>query len=194
VISTFAEVADDDALDGLGRAVGVGVVAAGARVERDQTRRQALDRRCAGAALLDQPVEHGTARQPPHAHRVLDGIGRLGVLISERERPVALEDRHDAEIDARREPAVQPYLFAAEVQTPFERRVVEEREADRLLHLVDHVAGEEDPRDVRLLDRHLLRPLRMEPRIAQRRDQAGNVSVVAHRGRKKGGRSARPPS
>ena len=63
---------------------------------------------------------------------------------------VVAGDRLDAEIDVRREAAVQRELAFAVLESPFARGEVDEREAHRLLELVHAIALEGEDRDVRL--------------------------------------------
>jgi hypothetical protein len=61
-----------------------------------------------------------------------------------------LADRHNPEVDVRAEAGIEDDLLAAVVATPGEGREIQEAEIDRLLDLVDVLAGEEDVRDVGL--------------------------------------------
>jgi len=102
------------------------------------------------AALRDQPVEHEALIEPLHMHQPIDWRS----VAAEREAPCGLGERHDAEIDVRREPPVEPDLSAAGQFAPHQRREIEIGEPYRLLQLEDVVADEKHPRHMRLAGDH----------------------------------------
>ena len=98
----------------------------------------------------------------------------LQPLTARRPRPRAprsiLDDRQDAEIEIRAEPAIQPDLFFAACAPLFERAVVQEPKIDRLLYLVRVLARKEDARDVRLNDFDRLHGMRVGGRACEAGD------------------------
>ena len=89
-----------------------------------------------------------------HRDGVLDRarivLGRHGEALGS-----ARDQRDHVAVDVRGEAVVEPQLGVAALPPAREAAVIHEREADGLLDLVRRLAGEEDPRDVRLaqLDR-----------------------------------------
>ena len=81
--------------------------------------------------------------------------------------------RHDIEIDIRRKPPVEAELGPARRLAPLEGREVEIGEADRLLELVDLVAGEKDPRHVGFAADHLADWVGVGGGLAEERDLLG---------------------
>ena len=88
--------------------------------------------------LTHQCRQLAVGRETPHQHRVINHM--TGVV----------EDVLDAEVDVRAEPSVQRHLTGTHLGAQFARAQVDEREADRLLDLVDQIAIEHDRRHVRL--------------------------------------------
>jgi hypothetical protein len=97
-------------------------------------------------AFAQQPVEFQRAIEAPHAHRVLEH----GPIAADLRLVRGAGHGHDIEVEFRREPAIQPHLLFARRAPPGERREVEKSEVEGLFQLVGIVAGEDDPRDVRL--------------------------------------------
>ena len=98
-----------------------------------------------GAPRLDETVQHAIVRQPAHD----DGDLAHGPLSADT-HAVDTAELHDTEIHVVREATIQADLFLAEEATALEGGEVQKAEVQRLLHLVDAVAGEEDPGNVRL--------------------------------------------
>ena len=124
--------------------------------------------------LLGQRIAHRQARErallrdPAHPDRVLD---RPRLLIRHEVQVVlAADDGVDSEVVRGREPMIEAHLLAAHLQPSFEAAVVEERQHQRLLHLVGELAGEEDPGNMRLAQFDPLRAMGVEARIEHRRD------------------------
>ena len=65
-------------------------------------------------------------------------------------RPARALDVDHVQVDVGGEPTVEPQLLVAEMPPARERGEVEKPEAHRLLDLVDPLAGEEHPGDMRL--------------------------------------------
>jgi len=138
----------------------------------------ALGRQRAGG---EQAVELLRAVEAAHPHRVLD---RRPIPANAR-RVRRAGDRDDVEVEFGREPAIQAHLLGARVPALRERGEVEKGEVERLLDLVREVAGQHDPRDVRLDDGDVGDGVRKLRRIAQ---------AQRERGRSGGGRGHRGPA
>ncbi len=131
----------------------------------------------------EQPVEFLRAVEAAHAHRVLDAVTRAVDARCVRRAG----DAGDAEVQIGRKSPVEPQLLLARGAPLRERGEVEEPEVDRLLDLVRVVAGQHDPRDVRLDDLDVRRRMRKAPRVAQggrERRRAG--SGISHGARRDG--------
>ena len=115
-----------------------------------------------------QAVEGAFLRDPAHPHRVLDGPGV--VTRGETEAVPTADDRVDPEVVGGRETPVEAHLLPAHLAAPFDGAVVEEGERHRLLHLVGQIAGQEDPRRVRLAKLDALGAVGIEARLEHRRD------------------------
>ena len=98
-------------------------------------------------ARLQQLGEFEPRIELHHPQRVLErrGVGGADAGCSGRSR-----DRHDVDVQPRRVTPVQAQLFAAEFKTTFGRRIVDETEPQRFLHLVGEGPGQEHPGDVGL--------------------------------------------
>ncbi len=93
----------------------------------------------------------GLFRQPAHVHRPVDNATlTAGDHVAAR----ALSNGLDAEIDIRRETAVEPHLLLAEAASCLQVAKVEETEVDRSLHLPHVLAGQKHPGRVRRPQRH----------------------------------------
>ena len=119
-----------------------------------KARKPSADRRQlhgSGRAGRNPPRERRVLRVPPHLDRIVHGIG--AVLRAELQTAVRCRDqRPHAEIYVGGEPAIESDLGTTHRQPSRGRSVVDVRQHQRLLDLVRPVAGEEDPRDVRLAD------------------------------------------
>ena len=135
-----------------GRACEVGVVLhdGGGLVEGDQPPREPLGEVRGRRARREQPVERARVGQAAHLYGVLDDLARGRVALDNVVAAGHPHDRDDAEVDAGREAAVETQFGVAEALARLRVELVDEAEVDRLLRLVDHVTGEEDPGDVRL--------------------------------------------
>ena len=133
----------------------------------------------------EQAVELLRAVEPAHADRVLDAFA--GAVDARRVRRAG--DGRDAQVEIGRQPAVQPQFLLARGTPLRERGEVEEPQVERLLDLVGIVAGEHDPRDVRLDDLDVRRRMRKALRVAQpgreRRRVGGGVSHGVRRERRR---------
>jgi hypothetical protein len=119
--------------------------AARARASRRQPRREIPDARARQRVARDEAVELGVGVELQHLDGVLER--RPAADVWRRARPT---DRHDGEVERRREPAVQPQLVPAETVAARQCAEVEEREPQRLLDLVRIPPREQHPGDVRL--------------------------------------------
>src|SRR5262249_39113351 len=115
--------------------------------ERRESRGERAQRLGVERSTLEPPIEPRVVRELAHLDGVLDR--RLSADARGFRIPA---DRHDAQVELRREPPIEPQLFPAEVPPAIERAEVEEWKFDGLLDLVGVRAGQEYPRDVRLGD------------------------------------------
>ncbi|AHI75139.1 hypothetical protein BTQ_4204 [Burkholderia thailandensis 2002721723] len=126
-------------------------------VERAQSLRDATRIRARRAPVQQRPVEHPLRGQALHLDEPVDDLARAA-------RPQAAvrihRDRHGAEIDALRQPAVQAHLLMAEALARGKRAKVELRRPHRLLEFPRMAIGEEHPRHVRFDRLHRLRAVR----------------------------------
>ena len=134
------------------------------------------------------PLEFGGERLglvvPAHLDQEVDRarvllVGQLDSIARECHPP-------HAQIQVGREATVQPHLRDAQLPAACRGPVVEEVEHERLLELVDELAGQEHPRDVRLANLDGRRPVRIRLRSRQRVSQR-----VRRRGHRAGGRRRR---
>ena len=138
--------------------------------------RPAVEARKRGAELGERRFRQALRREPPvepigrgelaHLHGVLE---RRLAPDSRRRRRAA--DRHDAEIELRREPPIHAQLLVAEALAKLQRAEVDERQLDGLLDLVGVAPRQEHPRDVGLDELDLADAGAVTARIAQRRRQ-----------------------
>ena len=118
------------------------------RMERGDPPAQLLDHVRLEIAAFEDLLQPRLIRQPPHLDGPFDDLSRP--LHAD---PISLpDDRHDPQVNLRRQPTVQPDLLLAEVPPPLERAVIDEPQAYRLLDLVRERPGQADDRDVRLAD------------------------------------------
>ncbi len=122
-------------------------------------------------ALPDEVRQRRLFGKAPHVHRVLDRLAAS----AEHDAPFFERDRHDAEVDARREAAVELDLGRAHRAALLERGVVEEAQVDRLLELVDVLAREDHGRGVRVHDLDRRRGMREGLRAGERGEDCGEV-------------------
>ena len=165
------------------RGGGVDAVACRGRgVELGESPADRDERRVGHAAVGDARPERAGLVEPAHLDHVVDGPGV--VLGRERDAVGGRDDGLDAEVHARGEPAVQPDLLAAHLPAALDGAVVEEREPHRLLELVGAVAGEENPRDVRLadLDRTLVVRVRLGAGHSRRKRGPGERRTMSDGG------------
>src|SRR5215471_3599868 len=111
---------------------------------------------------LQSLLEGGSLRQALHLHGPFD---ESAVLLNSYS-PWRFHNRHDSEIDVRRQAAVEANLLLTEVASPFERAEVQELELHRFLDLVRERAGQEDSRDVGLVHLHARHLERIGRRVA----------------------------
>ena len=149
-----AQVGREDALEDVG-----------APLERDRRipgRRRMHGRERAGDRLdvgadgrpgADAVVERRSLGEASHDDRVVEDLAVRG-RSADADAPLRVaHDGQHAEVDLGREAAVEPDLLLAVEAPEFERAVVDEApERDRLLDLVDPLAGQEHHRDVGLDD------------------------------------------
>ena len=129
------------------------------RVKFCDPRRNTANRHAVHLARGEQPVEHSIFGQPEHLDRVLDSFRMLLVYLrSQHEGVRTPEDREHAQIDSR----VQPHLLAAEVEPTREIGTIEKQEMNWFLYLVNEITGDEDIRNVRLLEFDVRRRIRIE--------------------------------
>ncbi len=103
-------------------------------------------------ARADHRGQPAFGRHPPHDHQRLRPLGLPGSVRPGRPvRPVRAGQVGDAEVDVRREPAVQFDLPTAHLAAPPHGREVDEPQVDRLLQLPGLVADEEHHPDVGLV-------------------------------------------
>jgi hypothetical protein len=94
-------------------------------------------------------IKHELVGQTPHLDKPIDHFAAA----PDCEQSVLLAHQgHYAEIDIRRKPAIEAHFLTAIGLAGPQGSEVEERIMDRLLELVDTVAGDEDPRHVGLFD------------------------------------------
>ncbi len=115
----------------------------------------------------DELIEKTAVRELAHLH----GVFHHRVTVAEDKVPGARGDRHDAEINVRREPAVERHLAFAEVPAFFQCGEVEEAEVHRLLHLVNKGRRNEHERRMGLHQPHRARPVRIGLGIKQERQE-----------------------
>ena len=108
--------------------------------------RDAADHRRAHTVPLQERRHHPLLGQTAHPDRVLHGLA----IAVDTHVAVAADDRNDAEVGVRAETPVEPHLLLTEVTAQRQRAEIEEAHVQRLLHLVDEVAGEEEERNMRL--------------------------------------------
>ncbi len=95
-------------------------------------RRQRVDVGGREFASGEERGGEGVLRKLAHLHRVLE----RGAVAAEDRGVDAAGDRHDVQVERRREAAVEPQFFFAEEAPRREGREIEEAEVDRLLDLV----------------------------------------------------------
>ncbi len=134
--------------------VGVGAEggARGLAVEVRQQRDDGVDVGWPQRLRGDDLVQHALVRQAAHQHQPVDRDARRRqpVFGKQRETTFVPLQRQQAQVDLRREATVQPELFPAIVLAQLRCREIQERIADRLLHLQHAFAGDDDPGHVGL--------------------------------------------
>lgn len=113
-------------------------------MERRDFQRERVDVRCRHRAAREHSTEQRVLRELPHLYGVLENrtVTANGRIVH------ASRDRHDFQIDARREAAVQPeFLFTVEVAGG-KRREVQEFQVNRFLNLVSVRPRQQNVRDV----------------------------------------------
>ena len=88
-----------------------------------------------------QVIEHVALIEPLHEHEPID----RGSGSADREARAGVHQRQNVEIDVRRQRAIEPQFGAAGGLPARQGRKVEIGKANRLLELVDPVAGQKDP-------------------------------------------------
>ena len=132
---------------------------------------QRLDEaRCNGPAP-EPRLQGRVVRQARHFHGPLDHFA----VAADLERLAVPGHGDHAEIDGRRQAAVEPHFLLAEVPPPFQGGEIQKTEIDRLLDLVGERPGQEHDRDVRLADLHLLDRVRVGAGSGEGLDQARQV-------------------
>jgi hypothetical protein len=122
-------------------------------------------------AALQPAQQRRLVRQAGHLDRPLDRL--TGAL--EAQASAVADDRDDAEVHARGQPAVDAHLLLAEVSAFVQGGEVEEPEADRFLDLVGVPAGQEDGGDVRLADLDVGDGFGVRLRAGEARDELARV-------------------
>ncbi len=127
--------------------------------------------RCRQHAAFEPAFERGVVRQPGHLHGPFDGWA--GAF--DRDAAVVSHDRHNAEVNPRAEPAIQAYLFFAVMVAQSQSAKIEKAQRDRLLHLVNELAGQKHHGNVRLPDLDLLDRVWISLRIAEGVDKLRQI-------------------
>ncbi len=94
----------------------------------------------------EQPAGQRVLGKFAHLHRVFE----RGSRAADDRRVDGAGDRHDLEVELRRESSIETQLLVAEESPRRERREIEEAEIDRLLDLVRVGSGQQHERNVRL--------------------------------------------
>jgi hypothetical protein len=119
-------------------------------------------------AVRQSSIEHLVVWQAPHHHDAFVGIAGEIAHRAELEGAAPTSYQRDAAVRGRREPAVELDLRETAMQTSLAGRIVEKRETNRLLRLVDEISGEKDPGNVRLALFDRRRTVGIERRVAER--------------------------
>ena len=112
---------------------------------------------------------------PPHLDCELDCSAM--VLGGERVAIGTADDGDDSQVEPWGKAPVEAHLLQAHLMAPRDRSVVEEGENDGLLHLVDELAGEEYPRNVRFAELHRTRPVRVKSGSSIARTSCGSFPL-----------------
>ncbi len=128
-----------------------------------------------GAVGIEQARQRVAFVEAAHRNGVLARLGVARVVgQAPAERTVAVwNEGPEAEVEARREPPVQPQLLLAHPAPQVGRAVVEEGQDQRLLDLQDQLARQVDGGDVGLQDVDPVRAMRVQGRIAKGRVERG---------------------
>ena len=154
------------------RTVGPSTIRRGARVKLCDSRGNSFNRVAIHLARREHHVEHPVFGQPAHLDRVFDGLGMLsGYFGSEHEGISTLKNREHSQVHPRRKARVQPHLLAAVMESIGELGTIEKRKMYRLLYLVNEITGDEDVRNVGLLEFDPRGRVRIEVRPQHRLDQ-----------------------
>src|SRR2546425_6030768 len=120
----------------------------------------------------DQRVQGALRREATHPHQIIHHSGILHVDgFPNPVRLTRVQDRHDPEIDRRREAAIEPHFLLATVVPQRERGVVKKGKTDGFLELIDHLPSEKHDRDVRLYHLDVSGVMRVARWLAQRRQE-----------------------
>ena len=156
-------------------------------IEGDKAVGNAGDVIACRTSLPERHLKRRPLRQATHLDQPVDDLS----LALDREPLAVPAKRARAEIDIGREPPVQPDFVHYRTSAPRKRPEVEKVVPDRLLQLVDPVAGKEDPGHVRLLDAHLRRRVRVGMSIRQKGDLPVRVRISGRTARVGGSAHAR---
>jgi len=112
-----------------------------------EPRRNRANLRHARLSVGHHPIQHRVFVEAAHPDRPLDHVLAPGRRRAGRAQfdfaVAAAPDRHDVEIDVGRKAPIKPDFFETQLMAPVESAGVEKRKPDRLLYLVNVVAGEE---------------------------------------------------
>ena len=123
----------------------------GLAVERGEVLCEIADRLLLDPVVQDRRFKRCRRRQPDHLHQVLDGLA----FAEPKPGFAVLAERHDADIDAGRQIAVQPDLFLAKMLPALQRGEIQKGRFHGFLQLEGVAIGHEDPGHMRFprLDR-----------------------------------------
>src|SRR5438128_6056382 len=125
--------------------------------------------------LADESALYGRAgdsqarlRELAHPHRILE----RGAAATDDRSLATTRDRHDIEVERRREAAVERHLLLAVVLPRRQGREVEKAEADRLFDLVRVASSQKHIRDVRFQNADAGASVTEYRRVDERRDKS----------------------
>jgi hypothetical protein len=108
-------------------------------------------------------IEHTIVRKPEHSDRIFPHVWIVHLtIVANCQEVAAINYRHDPQIDARSQAAIQPNLLTAKQMARLKSRCVGKGVVDRFLDLVDLATREEDPGHVGLFEIDLGWTVRVE--------------------------------